>query len=333
MNMREVLPLLKRGLAMLLFTMLLIQLAGCGGQTGEGNKVSTANIAANTNTATAKEEASKDPVTVTMLLDSGGNFTPEDLQKLFIDPVTHKYPYITLKLVQDDQNLTPEARVATNSLTDVLYIGAEDISTYEAMHAIVDLNPLVKKYNYDLNRLEPDMIEAIKKYGGSNGALYAIPFIGSGAALYYNKDLFNKFGVSYPKDGMIWDEVIELADKMGRKSDDPQLKFLDPGKVTKFSSSLGATYIDPKTNKAALVNDTWKRIFDVYKQIRTLPNNENIKSAKNLFTKDRKLAMYAYVNNVAQYVPLIKEGLNWDNSEYAFAGISSISLVCRINRG
>jgi multiple sugar transport system substrate-binding protein len=65
-----------------------------------------------------------------------------------------------------------------------------------------------------------------------------------------------------------------------------------------------------------LTTDKWQRIFTLYRQIRTLPNNENITKAKNMFTKDKTLAMYAYVNNVAQYVPLIKEGLNWDMVSY-----------------
>lgn len=36
------------------------------------------------------------------------------------------------------------------------------------------------------------------------------PVVNNTMSLYYNKDLFDKFGVSYPKDGMTWDEVLEL---------------------------------------------------------------------------------------------------------------------------
>ncbi|NOU90117.1 extracellular solute-binding protein [Paenibacillus sp. LMG 31460] len=37
--------------------------------------------------------------------------------------------------------------------------------------------------------------------------------------LYYNKDIFDKFGISYPRNGMTWDEVYDLAKKLNRTED------------------------------------------------------------------------------------------------------------------
>ena len=57
-------------------------------------------------------------------------------------------------------------------------------------------------------------------YGGMlnelalDGKVYAMPFKKDCTILYYNKDLFDKAGVEYPKDGMTLTDYRELAAKM-----------------------------------------------------------------------------------------------------------------------
>lgn len=45
-------------------------------------------------------------------------------------------------------------------------------------------------------------------------AIYAIPKDYDGIALFYNKAIFDEMGVEYPKDGMTWDELSSLAQKL-----------------------------------------------------------------------------------------------------------------------
>lgn len=73
------------------------------------------------------------------------------------------------------------------------------------------MKDLIKRHNIDLSRFEPSIISALEKMSG--GGLYGLPLYNDRMALYYNKDIFDKFGVPYPKDGMTWDEVIELSIK------------------------------------------------------------------------------------------------------------------------
>jgi hypothetical protein len=88
--------------------MLLIQLAACSGgdENGKGNY-----------TAAGMPEAAKEPVTITMQ-NPNASYTDDDLQKLYIDPVQKKFPFITLKIEKDSPGLTLEDRVASNSLPD-----------------------------------------------------------------------------------------------------------------------------------------------------------------------------------------------------------------------
>lgn len=41
-------------------------------------------------------------------------------------------------------------------------------------------------------------------------------------AVFYNKDLFDKFGIDYPTDNMTWDEMYELSKNMTRSDGDIQ---------------------------------------------------------------------------------------------------------------
>lgn len=71
------------------------------------------------------------------------------------------------------------------------------------------MTELIKKHNLDLGRLEPVLVDSMKKMG--NGEIWALPTGTATNVIIYNKDIFDKFGVDYPTDGMTWDEFYELA--------------------------------------------------------------------------------------------------------------------------
>jgi multiple sugar transport system substrate-binding protein len=74
---------------------------------------------------------------------------------------------------------------------------------------IIDLLTYIKRDNIDLSR-----------FGGAadrlmiEGKLYALPYRSDVWQLYYNKNLFDKAGVPYPKDDMTWDEYAEMCKKL-----------------------------------------------------------------------------------------------------------------------
>jgi len=74
------------------------------------------------------------------------------------------------------------------------------------------LDPLLKEDKIDVNEFVPTVIEGIKDQG--NGFLYGLTPTFTPSALYYNKKLFTKVGAEFPKDGMNWDDVFNLAKRM-----------------------------------------------------------------------------------------------------------------------
>jgi ABC-type glycerol-3-phosphate transport system substrate-binding protein len=78
-----------------------------------------------------------------------------------------------------------------------------------------DLQPLAKKHGFDFNKFDTKLVDSIKSYS-DQGQIYYLPYNTLAFALMYNKDIFDKFGVPYPKDNMTWDEAIELGKKLTR---------------------------------------------------------------------------------------------------------------------
>lgn len=78
------------------------------------------------------------------------------------------------------------------------------------------LAPLDEFVESDLSireRLDPDLLAHLREQG--DGSVYAIPFAKNAYGLFYNKELFDRFQIPYPTDGMTWDEVFDLARRIG----------------------------------------------------------------------------------------------------------------------
>jgi multiple sugar transport system substrate-binding protein len=125
-----------------------------------------------------------------------------------------------------------------------------------------DMTELVKKHNIDLNQYEPTSLAGMKQM--SDGKLYGLPISNVTLLLYYNKGVFDKFGVPYPKDGMTWDDTYALAKKLTRVDNGVQYQGLSftqahPIRMNSFSLPL----VDPKTGKAGINTDKWKKILQM----------------------------------------------------------------------
>jgi maltose-binding protein MalE len=56
--------------------------------------------------------------------------------------------------------------------------------------------------------------EIIVQAYSTKGEFLTMPYTVESAVMYYNKDLFDKFGATYPKDGLTWNETMDLARKL-----------------------------------------------------------------------------------------------------------------------
>ncbi|MEF3302103.1 ABC transporter substrate-binding protein [Paenibacillus sp. GYB003] len=312
-------PMKRKLKASLLLMCASVALTGCGG--GDAKRQGSEK-AADSKSADPKSgafQADTTPVKLTLFLDM--TFGPEDNQQNFIlEPLKKKYPHITLDIIKRAKGSYLEDLMAQGNTPDIIYNWNGELPTYGEKGLLFDLEPLAKQLQFDLGRFDPAALEAIRATTGGT-ALHGLPFENGGMALFYNKDLFDKFGVPYPKDGITWDDAIELGKRLSRVDGDKTYKGLSADVVDRLAMSLSLLPVDGKTNRASVNNDGWKRAFDLAKTIWSLPNNKPDKlndTGQKSFLVDQTLAMDP-TNNIlytsAQYFHPSK-GLNWDVAQY-----------------
>jgi multiple sugar transport system substrate-binding protein len=189
-----------------------------------------------------------------------------EFQNYFVDPLKKKYPHITLQKLEGEI----DKLVAAGDVPDLIMSDNDWHMPLKHLDLPMDLTELVKKSGLDLNVFLPESIQAIRNLD-PKGGLEGIPLFLNTGALFYNKDLFDKFGVPYPKDGMLWSEVLELSRKLTRKENDVQYIGWDPRFPDHLISPYSQEFVDPKTNKALIDIPHYRKIFELFKQVYDQP--------------------------------------------------------------
>ncbi|TNJ62032.1 extracellular solute-binding protein [Paenibacillus hemerocallicola] len=277
-----------------------IVLAGCGGRDA-GN---------------AKEERAE-PVTLQLASQSVGTLLDEDFQEVVRTHLGKKYPHITINYNPETKGTTLTELIAAGSVPDIVVTYTGVLPSYRDMRLVMDMTSHFKNQGVDLDRFEPNYMTDVRK-ASDKGELYGLPINVNYHAMYYNKDIFDKFGVPYPTDGMLWQGVIDLANRVTRMDGGVQYRGFDPGSTVQWMSQpLAIAAIDPLTDKATMNNDSWKRVFELARSIYSIPGNGLIaETPKNQFMKSRTLAMLLDLNILNQLAAPENAGLNWNVVQY-----------------
>jgi multiple sugar transport system substrate-binding protein len=206
-----------------------------------------------------------------------GGFQADNRQELVDNVIrpflTKKFPYMTIEYVKQDSGKVDNL-IVTGEVPDVVVAGYARIPDLLALDIPMDLTDLAKKNNLDLGKFNPVPLNAVKAYSNP-GQLNALPFSMNTFALFYNKDLFDKFGVSYPKDEMTWPEAIEIAKKVTRNEGGHAYSGLQySNNNANFARGVALQLVNPKTNKAAFNNDNGLKVLNTLKEIYGIPGNE-----------------------------------------------------------
>ncbi|WP_282942923.1 extracellular solute-binding protein [Paenibacillus sp. RC67] len=265
-----------------------------------------------------KKEEKHNPVMIKIGVKASGYLTDEEFKRYFTDPVQKKYSWITTEKVAYDDKLLP-GQVVANEVPDIIITNnVNGIPAINEAGLLQSLTDGLKKNAIDLSRFETAALDSIKA-AAQKDDLIAVPYTQNFSALYYNKDIFDKFAVPYPKDGMTWQEATELAKKVTRMDSGIQFRGLEPNVPERMASQLSLPFVDVKTNQAIINNDQWKMVLQQAASIYTIPGNGKHawKTAGiNLFTKDRSLAMLADVNIITSAKLGELTDLNWDIASY-----------------
>lgn len=267
------------------------------------------------------QEKPKEPITL-VVKDSIFGWTDEAFRTNYGQAIEKKFPNIKLKFVNYSGSKLTDMIAAKDQIDIVLaslnnfYAGIVDTGLK------YDITPEIKKFKYDLNRLDPGTVALAKQL--ADGGMYGLPIVGSPTAITYNKDLFDKFGVPYPKDGMTWDEFLDVSKKMSRVDGGVQYHgslIFSNFMILRNPLSLG--FIDPATDKALINTDKWKNFIDLFAGMYKLPGNEikdiNLFSGTpglNLLIKDQTVAMFSAVSGTNVKGQWVDAGMNVDYVQF-----------------
>lgn len=253
-----------------------------------------------------------DPVQLTVF----STIDPSFLKQMELEAALQKkYPHISLNPVFiNSKDMTFPGALAAGQSPDLVCCSIASIGELKDLKLVSDLTPLIKAANFDVNRLQPGMAEVVRSYS-ETGEFILMPFYTSSAVLYYNTGLFDKFAVPYPQDGMTWEQLHEVAKRVTRQENGIQyLGFTFNEQNLTYKNQLGLAFIDPKTKKAAVNTDLWKRWMETMAMFAQIPGNMLPAGASEsrTFLNDQLTAMRTGQSLLPMLPEAQKNGLNWD---------------------
>ena len=138
---------------------------------------------------------------------SWGSKSEIDIIKPLLEDFEEENPDIKVDFMHIPQNYFQKIHLlfASNTPPDVIFIN----NLYLPVYANADvLEPIGD--NADCSFYEENVLKSLSW----NGKLYAVPRDVSNLVIFYNKNLFDKAGLSYPSDKWTFQEFLEMAKKL-----------------------------------------------------------------------------------------------------------------------
>jgi multiple sugar transport system substrate-binding protein len=223
---------------------------------------------------TTADEYKGGPVEL-FLYNNGTQMTKEELDNVITPIVKAKYPQISLRIETETDSMTLkklDELIAAGDKPDMILTSSAYLNRLIPTNLLTDINPTIQRYKIDLGRMEPTVIDDLRKLGGNTGAIYGLPFGQNFGALFYNKDLFDKFAVPYPSDSMTWDDMLALAKRMTRTDQGTQYYGMTISSIPNMLKQSGASNYDSKdATKAVLTSEAHKRVYNLASQLFQIP--------------------------------------------------------------
>ncbi|OGS22404.1 MAG: hypothetical protein A2252_02340 [Elusimicrobia bacterium RIFOXYA2_FULL_39_19] len=101
--------------------------------------------------------------------------------------------------------------IASDTAPDVFSLDATQVPIFVNKNAILPFNSFIEKdKSFDINKYYPVIIDGFTW----NNKLYGLTESMTPYIVYYNKDIFDKAGVAYPKNNWDWNDLLSTAKKL-----------------------------------------------------------------------------------------------------------------------
>ncbi|MCJ7840799.1 extracellular solute-binding protein [Lederbergia sp. NSJ-179] len=218
--------------------------------TSKGSTEDTARSAEKEGKETTETEDNSEAEPVTLTFNYGWE---EEFIEDIKGPVEEKFPNITLEFAEFDYDKAEE-EISKGNIPDIFYLsGGDKVDVLKEYELAYNLDELIERNNFDLESISKEQIDRVRTWG--DGDLYYFPYVKRWDVLYYNKGIFDLFGVNYPKDGMTWDEITDLAREVTGEKNGTEYRGIDISASGPMLKQLGVNHIDPETNEPMYLKD------------------------------------------------------------------------------
>ncbi|TVX99144.1 ABC transporter substrate-binding protein [Cohnella terricola] len=184
-----------------------------------------------------------------------------------------KYPNIEFEVIEPvavNGVTTKEDRVqqVKEKQPDILLLSSPLYEEFVANGSLMELESVIKQDNFDLSDIYPSVIDLLRE--GGNGKLYGLAPEFSADALFYNADLFRKYGVEMPTNRMSWDDVLQLARRFPAEgSEQERIYGYQTGiaqsvcdLILEVGNTLGLTPVSPDGRNLLIDSDRWRKVIE-----------------------------------------------------------------------
>jgi multiple sugar transport system substrate-binding protein len=295
-----------------------VALSGCsqgkeGAAPNAGSKAPEAGAAQ----AAVPELNITEPVTVKLYSHFAAINNENDLKAIF-STVMEKHPNIKIELIK---GITLNDMIAAGEVPDLVATTQFYMNSLLPLGVASDMNDFVKKYRIDLGQFEPQAVKALQSYG-KKGELYGIPYTLNYGVLLYNKDIFNKFGVPFPKDGMTWEQLVDLGKRLTRQDGGTQFIGIDLGTDRTVARGYSLGTVDQQ-GKPIFDSEGYRKVFGLLKSTYDIPGvvqGKKYMYGVDYLIKDQKLGMFptllAAITSRLKAVEEAGQGFDWDVTSY-----------------
>lgn len=146
---------------------------------------------------------------------SWGSESEVKILKPLLDDFEKENPKIKVDFMHIPQNYFQKIHllIASNTAPDVIFINNQYLPVYANANCLEDLTLYGGIFQFE--KFFDKSIEALTY----NGKIYAIPRDISTLVIFYNKDIFDKYGVNYPKKNWTYDEFLATAKNLTRPNE------------------------------------------------------------------------------------------------------------------
>jgi multiple sugar transport system substrate-binding protein len=161
-----------------------------------------------------------------------------ELNRRRIRAFEEQHPDIRVRMVTESSPEKILTMIAGGITPDVFMLATEDIPDYGRRGVISDVDRFMREDpEFDVGEYFKEIVDAMRY----RGKLYGLPDNLSPVLLFYNKDVFDRFGVEYPDGTWRWEEFLEACKKLTKDTDG-----------------------DGRTDQYAFVSSWWRNRWPMY---------------------------------------------------------------------